>query len=349
MPNAKRTHLVLPPDPERQRALGLIKRVLEDIKDSANMKDISEYEASDEFTWRHWPALSTGIVTEPLSAWTIFKDESESEITILVQSNHDTGAIWTEIPMLSLAIMFLRAWNQRLRENDADELFKIPDELTRENLIDEFTARQIRQLILLFTMTTQELLASVVHDSRSGFINQIIKPHFEKHWRSLAIPRQFRLFPALDEEARKLQRQSQALKKAWLDQKHGGRRNVRSLADQPRFMSIISFIELIRPFWAFAIRYFAKHDYDSDCVHTIKLDKAYEELSRGFDIPDRGTAGLPSPRSFGRCRSIRRHRPATGASGPATSDGSPCRRPTGRTRHRSFGRCRSVRGSGPAA
>lgn len=288
MHKTKQRHFVLCSTADRRRALQLAKRAITEIQDGVGIRDIEDYTASKEFAWRYWPDSTGKEVEEPQSNFAVFKDETANDVILFIQFNHETGATWHEIRMLPLAIQYLRLWKTRIRQKDASQLFNITDRRLRATTIDEFVLRQLRQSVMLFASLTSEYFNRVKYDSLFGLIEQTIKPHFEPHWRSIGIDmKSFELFPQLKEQELKFFRQSQSLRNKWLVKKHGGSRNVSSFAYHPEFISVIAFIDLVRPLWVYVIQYFAKNAFHHDCALRIKLEVQYKQLMRGLYVSDR--------------------------------------------------------------
>jgi hypothetical protein len=165
---------------ERVRALRILRRTIEDLSKEIEILDHSEYDQSEHWRWRCWTELSTENSSpappQPATAMAIFKRETENDIIIYVQVNHHCGATWTEIPMLPLAILFLRLWRFRLCEKDADRIFRIVDDEGRHEAIDYLTSRQFSHWIMLVVITMSHAVGRAMYDSLSGLINQEIKP-----------------------------------------------------------------------------------------------------------------------------------------------------------------------------
>ncbi len=224
---------------------------------------------------------------EPASATGLFKRETPNDIIIMVQINHHIGATWTEIPMLPIAILFLRLWAFRLRQGDAGRIFNIVDEQGRDEAIDILTSRQLSHCVLLLAITQFDVIGSAIYDSLNGLINQEIKPHFRKYWRDMGIPVNVELFPQLVSEIEEFKVQSKELQKNWLQKTHGGARNFGGFLGRPDVREVVEFIDRVQPLWKYIIRYFAAHDYEADCINRIDSDVDFIRLSGGEKVPAR--------------------------------------------------------------
>jgi hypothetical protein len=272
---------------EHLRALRLLKLTLGEISDRIGIKDYSEYEHSEHFIWRHWPEQQGSIpVSQPSHSSAIFKRETKHDVILMIQTNHDIGATWTEIPMLPIAILYLGLWEYRLNQKDANRVFNIHDEEARQGSVDRLTCEQLSDFVMLLVVSLHDAVGRAFYDSVHSLIHKMVEPYLRTYWRSKGIPTNFQLFPQLVRESQEFDARADAFRKAWLRRMHGGARNFAGFPARQDVSAIVHFIESVRPLWNYVIEYFSVEDYHADCVQRIKSDIHFRALLGNSNVSD---------------------------------------------------------------
>lgn len=274
---------------ERERALDLLKKALDDIARDADIKDISVYPETDHYEWRHWAGRGGNPIDpakQPSTAWAIFREDLPHDVLLRIQANFFAGASWTEISLLPICLLFRKAWKFRLSQKDAGRLFNIKSQIEYEEAVDAFTFKQLRNFLLLLPIALYDTWDDPFNLSIEGFIEQVLRPHFRKRWRALGIPTKMILFPEVRKEIEEHDSRRKKFRNDWIRKTHGGfRTENQSFADKQDFPRISEFISKAHPLWKYVTEFFAQHEYDESCIEWVRGKAKFKELSSSIAVP----------------------------------------------------------------